>query len=96
MVINRVSGRSFRDYYETNSYIKRTMQEASLVLRTMYQREDDDMKVAEYHIGNSTVEIHDDYIVKTEEERQRILERVGKIYSTYLFKNKVGGPGEQA
>ncbi len=42
------------------------------------------MKVKEFKIGNSTVEIYDDYIVKTEEERQEILERVGKLYSDYL------------
>ncbi|EEG52891.1 hypothetical protein [Enterocloster asparagiformis] len=42
------------------------------------------MKVREYKIGESTIEIHDDYIVKTEEERQEILSRVGKLYSDYL------------
>ena len=43
-----------------------------------------DMKVAEYQIGNGTVEIHDDNIVKTAEEREKILDRVGKIYSAYF------------
>lgn len=43
-----------------------------------------DMKVAEYQIGNGTVEIYDDNIVKTAEERERILDRVGKIYSAYF------------
>ena len=42
------------------------------------------MKIKEYKIGESTFEIHDDYIVKTEEERQEILSRVGKLYSDYL------------
>ncbi|CAK7082506.1 MAG: hypothetical protein ENTB_03831 [Enterocloster aldenensis] len=42
------------------------------------------MKVAEYQIGNGTVEIYDDNIVKTAEERERILDRVGKIYSAYF------------
>ena len=42
------------------------------------------MKVKEYKIGGTTVEIYDDYIVKTEEERQAILDRVGKIYSDYF------------
>lgn len=43
-----------------------------------------DMKVAEYKIGNGTVEIYDDNIVKTAEEREKILDRIGKIYSTYF------------
>lgn len=43
-----------------------------------------DMKVAEYKIGNGTVEIYDDNIVKTVEEREKILDRVGKIYSSYF------------
>ncbi|MCF2705092.1 hypothetical protein I6E91_24195 [Enterocloster clostridioformis] len=42
------------------------------------------MKVAEYKIGNGTVEIYDDNIVKTAEEREKILDRIGKIYSTYF------------
>ena len=32
------------------------------------------MKVAEYKIGNGTVEIYDDNIVKTAEEREKILD----------------------
>lgn len=43
-----------------------------------------DMKVAEYKIGNGTVEIYDDNIAKTAEEREKILDRVGKIYSAYF------------
>ena len=42
------------------------------------------MKVAEYKIGNGTVEIYDDNIVQTAEEREKILDRVGKIYSAYF------------
>ena len=42
------------------------------------------MKVAEYKIGNGTVEIYDDNIMKTAEEREKILDRVGKIYSAYF------------
>lgn len=47
-----------------------------------------DMKVAEYQIGNGTVEIYDDNIVKSAEEREKILDRIGKIYSAYFSSNE--------
>lgn len=46
------------------------------------------MKVAEYQIGNGTVEIYDDNIVKSAEEREKILDRIGKIYSAYFSSNE--------
>ena len=46
------------------------------------------MKVKEYKIGGTTIEIHDDCIVKTEEEKQEILERIGRLYSGILAKQK--------
>lgn len=46
------------------------------------------MKVKEYKIGGSTIEIYDDYIVKTEEEKQEILERIGRLYSGIFAKQK--------
>lgn len=46
------------------------------------------MKVKEYKIGGSTIEIYDDYIVKTEEEKQAILDRIGRLYSGIFAKQK--------
>lgn len=46
------------------------------------------MKVKEYKIGGSTIEIHDDYIAKTEKEKQEILERIGRLYSGIFAKQK--------
>ena len=37
------------------------------------------MIVQEKKIGNTTIRIHDDYIVKTPEEVQAILDRLGQI-----------------
>ncbi|MCB7321295.1 hypothetical protein [Lacrimispora sp. 210928-DFI.3.58] len=42
------------------------------------------MKVREMQIGNCTVEFHNDYIVKTEEERQAILKHLSIIVSSSL------------
>ena len=46
------------------------------------------MKVKEYKIGGSTIEIYDDYIVKTEEEKQEILERIGRLSSGSFAKQE--------
>ena len=37
------------------------------------------MIVKEYKAGNTIIRIHDDYIVKTPEEVQAILDRLGQI-----------------
>ncbi|MEG0216486.1 MAG: hypothetical protein RR685_10195 [Hungatella sp.] len=46
------------------------------------------MKVKEMRLGNCIVEIYDDYVVKTEEERKECLDRVGKIVSGCLKSQK--------
>lgn len=42
------------------------------------------MKVKEMQIGNCQIEIHDDYIVQTEEEKQEILRHLSIIVSNSM------------
>lgn len=42
------------------------------------------MKVKEMKVGNCKIEFYDDYIVKTEKERQEILRRLSIIASNSL------------
>lgn len=42
--------------------------------------------VEEHKYGNCTVYIHDDYVVKTQEEVDAILEELGRIVSRYETK----------
>ena len=42
------------------------------------------MVVADYYIGNARICIMDDYIVKTNEGKKEILDRIAKIALPYL------------
>ena len=45
--------------------------------------------VKDYYIGNTRIRIHDDYCVKTQEEIDSILKRIGSIYADYLTRKLI-------
>jgi hypothetical protein len=46
------------------------------------------MKVEEFKLGNTTIEIHDDaYVGKTQEDIDNILARIAQIYMSAKLRN---------
>jgi hypothetical protein len=58
------------------------MQQVQPVLHRLKKRVGVLMVVLEKKIGNTIIRAHDDCFVKTEEERQQILDNVGRIASS--------------
>ncbi len=53
------------------------------------------MQIMEMKIGNTLIRAHDDCFVKTEEEKQEILDNVGRIASSiYRDKEKKDEPAD--
>lgn len=40
--------------------------------------------VKDYYVGNTHIRVHDDYCLKTKEEVDAVLKRIGNIYTSYL------------